>query len=295
MRLGALLLALPFFAGCMTRVVYVGPGGAPRPDGLLAALEQTPCFGTCPVYLAELSESGHVHYEGRAHTQYVGTRSERVAPRTVELIEEAIARADVLSLADRYEQHSISDLPTTITTVRGPDGQLKQIHRYHGDRSAPSRLIRLEQDIARLLELDARIEPTLRLVWIDGGEPCPAWRGPPPGHGGAHPALGPRPMTPLPSQPQPAPRPAPAELPAYRAARPWQPARAPQVEVRTPAPIARATPRPTPPAVTVAPKPPGPTLAVPVKAQEPAKKKLEVKPLPNKTLDKGPLMARPAP
>jgi|JI10StandDraft_1071094.scaffolds.fasta_scaffold336191_1 hypothetical protein len=151
------LLLIPLLGGCATRLVYAGPAYAePAIEHipLVVGLEQTPCFGTCPVYTVSVRRDGRATYDGRAHVLHVGTREHSVSASTLLALDEAIERAHVETLATSYEQRFVTDLPTTITTVTDRHGRTKRIRRYHGDRTAPARLVQLELDIARILGLD---------------------------------------------------------------------------------------------------------------------------------------------
>lgn len=151
------LLLIPLLGGCATRLVYAGPAYAePAVEHipLVVGLEQTPCFGTCPVYTVSVWRDGRATYEGRAHVTQIGTREHAVSASTLLALDEAIERADIDTLATSYEQRFVTDLPTTITTVTDSRGRTKRIRRYHGDRTAPARLVQLEHDIARILGLD---------------------------------------------------------------------------------------------------------------------------------------------
>jgi hypothetical protein len=156
------LLLIPLLGGCATRLVYAGPAHAGPAYGepavehipLVVGLEQTPCFGTCPVYAVSVWRDGRATYEGRAHVTQIGTREHSVSASTLLALDEAIERAQVDTLATSYEQRFVTDLPTTITTVTDRHGRTKRIRRYHGDRTAPERLVQLERDIARILGLD---------------------------------------------------------------------------------------------------------------------------------------------
>lgn len=151
------LLLIPLLGGCATRLVYAGSAYAePAVEHipLVVGLEQTPCFGTCPVYAVSVWRDGRATYDGRAHVTQIGTREHSVSASTLLALDEAIERAQVDTLATSYEQRFVTDLPTTITTVTDRRGRTKRIRRYHGDRTAPERLVQLERDIARILGLD---------------------------------------------------------------------------------------------------------------------------------------------
>jgi hypothetical protein len=88
-----------------------------------------------------------------------------VGAGTIAAIEAAIDEANVARFAPRYEQRNVTDLPTTVTTVRLGDGAMSEFRRYHGDPTAPADLVALEAELSRLMGLDAwlgRAEPVAR-------------------------------------------------------------------------------------------------------------------------------------
>lgn len=107
-------------------------------------LERTACFGTCPVYTVSIFEDGTVTYEGENFVTVTGTETSEIAPETVALMVEAFAEAGYFDWEEAYDQQSVSDLPTIITSVTR-DGVTHRITRYTGDNTAPLALAFLEQ------------------------------------------------------------------------------------------------------------------------------------------------------
>jgi hypothetical protein len=157
-----LVLLLPLVSACVMPM-YASRGARPARPVLVATLEQTPCFGTCPVFRAAAWSDGRIEVEGRAHVPEVGRTERSVSAGTIAAIEAAIDEAQVTRFAPRYERRTVTDLPTTITTVRLGDGSLAEFRRYHGDATAPADLITLEAELSRLMGLDAWLSPEVPL------------------------------------------------------------------------------------------------------------------------------------
>jgi hypothetical protein len=107
-------------------------------------LERTPCFGGCPVYTVTIYEDGAVVYNGIRFVDVTGEQTYQIEPETVATMLEAIENTGYFEWEEEYNEQTISDLPTVITSVtRG--GETHRIVRYTGDSSAPLALPFLEQ------------------------------------------------------------------------------------------------------------------------------------------------------
>lgn len=115
---------------------------APQGDPVIT-LERRACFGTCPVYTIQIYADGTVVYEGINHVEITGIEGSMLDPETVTQMVAAFEDAGYFDWEDEYTQMTISDLPTTITSVTS-NGQTKRIVRYDGDDSAPIALPYLE-------------------------------------------------------------------------------------------------------------------------------------------------------
>ena len=107
-------------------------------------LERTACRGTCPIYTITILEDGTVIYEGENHVSVTGEQTSEVDSQTVAAMVEAFANAGYFDWAESYEEQTVTDLPSVITSVKR-DGETHQITRYAGDSSAPLALPFLEQ------------------------------------------------------------------------------------------------------------------------------------------------------
>jgi hypothetical protein len=130
-------------------VLSVSSPTAAREPVFRVSLQRTPCFGACPVYTVSVTGDRRVVFVGRRFVDAVGVRRARLSPRRFARLRAAVTAARVFTLRSRYDEMLVTDLPSSILTVRvGP--RRKRIYRYHGDRSAPERLRLLECQIDRL-------------------------------------------------------------------------------------------------------------------------------------------------
>ncbi|MDB5271451.1 MAG: hypothetical protein JWP58_4491 [Hymenobacter sp.] len=145
MRLFSLLLLLGFFSFSLVlpataqhptkkvkvkkaskKTVATTKAVTPTPAGPVLTFERTPCYGRCPAYIMQVYADGRVAYEGRHSVPMMGKHELRLP---------ASAVADMLRQAkeahfETFEKQYLSgatDLPSTIVTIRQPDGTLKKV------------------------------------------------------------------------------------------------------------------------------------------------------------------------
>ena len=130
----ALLLA----SGCHTSKP-AGTGPATTAAPVVVRFERTPCMGTCPAFVAEITADGTLRYSGHKFAPKQGDTTARVSAEVVRNIKaEAAAMRFHLMPADEYG-HGMMDAPSAILTIDGhvvtciggecpPD--LNHLHRY---------------------------------------------------------------------------------------------------------------------------------------------------------------------
>lgn len=117
-------------------------------------LERRHCYGTCPVYKLAVFGDGRVIYQGERFVKEVGERTKTLSPDEVKMLVNEFDRAGYFSFKDEYADYSMTDMPTTVTSIR-IEGRSKRVEHYHGDFSTPKKLIRLENlidEIVRTIE-----------------------------------------------------------------------------------------------------------------------------------------------
>ena len=114
------------------------------PEDFALSFERTHCYGTCPAYEVTVQRSGQVHFAGERGC----TDSELTHDQMQELVE-LLEMSGFVDLKDAT-QESVTDLPSTIVTVR-MYGQKKRLKHYLGagnvDRNEAVRFRALEEGI----------------------------------------------------------------------------------------------------------------------------------------------------
>lgn len=117
-------------------------------DSLVIRLQRTACFGRCPIYTLSIYKGGYATYLGEKWVEREGSYQAIVSD---ELIQKILAKAKAINyfkLKDQYDNEYVTDLPSTITTIRADD-QLKVVaNRYEG----PEKLNEFEKYIDETAE-----------------------------------------------------------------------------------------------------------------------------------------------
>lgn len=89
--------------------------------------QRTPCFGICPDYEATIYPDGRVTLIGRQHVNRIGTHEMRLPQATVDKILAEARQAGFAQLRAHYAPENVTDLPSTILSIRQADGTLKTV------------------------------------------------------------------------------------------------------------------------------------------------------------------------
>jgi len=121
--------------------------------GIVITIERTGCFGTCPVYSAQIHADGTVVYVGKDNVKEIGERRFKISQERIQELIKEFQRINYFSLKDRYETDekgmSVTDQPTTTTSIC-LDGKKKSVVNYY---YAPRELDALEDKIDSLAGL----------------------------------------------------------------------------------------------------------------------------------------------
>jgi len=85
---------------------------------VFAQIRRTPCFGRCPTYTLTVHFSGDVEYNGERNVSKIGRYKTKVEQ---EVLSKLIRRAEDINffyLKYFYDNENVTDLPSTITTIR---------------------------------------------------------------------------------------------------------------------------------------------------------------------------------
>ena len=121
------------------------------PDNAIAGIQRTACFGKCPIYKLRVYDNGtaELHAEN-----WLDKEGDFIATVDQERFEKLMQKAEEIGyfgLANVYDSESVTDLPSTITTMRREDELKQVVNRYQG----PEKLDKFEKYFDELyLNLD---------------------------------------------------------------------------------------------------------------------------------------------
>lgn len=90
--------------------------------------ERTVCFGRCPSFVFTAMSNGSCTYNGRNFVDRIGQYTGTIDPAQFESVFQIAEELDYASLDDKYDNPMVTDLPATITGVKGK----QVINRYQG-------------------------------------------------------------------------------------------------------------------------------------------------------------------
>ena len=136
-RIASIVVSL-LIAACSGGSAGGGDTAAAPYRAVSIAMERGPCFGRCPIYRVELTDSGKVVYEGRGFVTERGRREAMIAPADVQALAQEIEAAGFFELRDNYPP-AATDNPTVVTTVT-IDGRSKRVEHDLSSSTAPAAL-----------------------------------------------------------------------------------------------------------------------------------------------------------
>ncbi len=116
---------------------------------IVLTLERTACFGTCPIYTITIYDDGRVVYDGTEFVTVQGVQETMIDPAAVLELVDFMLATGYNDFDDAYTNRSITDMPSTITSLT-VNGETKRIDHYYGDDSAPITLLQIENRIDML-------------------------------------------------------------------------------------------------------------------------------------------------
>jgi hypothetical protein len=134
------LTILAASAGCADKAA-----NTEAPRAVSITMERNPCFGRCPVYRLDLTDSGKVVYDGRGFVKENGRREATVPPADVQALAKEIEAAGFFGFRDNYPPEA-TDHAIVVTTVT-IDHKTKRVEHNLGSRAAPAALEELYRRI----------------------------------------------------------------------------------------------------------------------------------------------------
>ena len=111
------------------------------PDSLVVRLQRTACFGRCPIYTLSLYKGGTAIYKGEKWVEKEGLYKGRVSESNLNNIISKAKKVGFYEMDNQYDNEYVTDLPSTITTLKGESGFKMVANRYEG----PELLYELEK------------------------------------------------------------------------------------------------------------------------------------------------------
>ena len=90
--------------------------------------ERTACFGTCPSFIFRAMDNGQVYYQGRNFVDMIGNYKAETNPANYAPVFMKAHAMGYDTLADRYDNQLVTDLPAVITDLNGK----RVYNRYQG-------------------------------------------------------------------------------------------------------------------------------------------------------------------
>lgn len=101
-------------------------------ESVVARIERTSCFGRCPIYVLSVYEDGRVFYQGKKFVEREGDYLSKIEQKKIDQIFQRAESIGFFKMKSVYDSEHVTDLPSTIISLR-IDGELKTIiNRYQG-------------------------------------------------------------------------------------------------------------------------------------------------------------------
>ena len=100
-------------------------------DSLFASINRGYCYGTCPVYQMNIYNSGIVTYNGIRNLDLLGKYTTTISKEQMTMFFDAVNATGYLQMEDEYDNHGVTDLPKTTSSIV-VNGKRKQVMRRYG-------------------------------------------------------------------------------------------------------------------------------------------------------------------
>jgi hypothetical protein len=114
---------------------------------------RTPCLGFCPHYEASFFVDGRMQYEGFAYAPAEGKREIQLAPAVISRIIQDAEKIGFFQMRGAYPTN-FSDMPSTILTIRQPNGTTKTIQAEDNFPPSLQKLFdSIDQEVVKAFEV----------------------------------------------------------------------------------------------------------------------------------------------
>ena len=87
-------------------------------DSVVARIQRTACFGRCPIYVMTVFEGGSVMFEGKKWVEKEGVFRASVSKESIEKLYAKANEVGFFKMNNIYDNQYVTDLPSTITTLK---------------------------------------------------------------------------------------------------------------------------------------------------------------------------------
>lgn len=130
-------------------------------------IERTMCYGNCPVYNVTVDNEGNITYNGEMFVYKSGQHHWKISKKKVEQLNNLIDSFDFKSFKYEPGNGFITDQPSCITTVKYPDGEIKEIDHYYGHIMIDDSLTAFEKKIERKIGTKKYVNPKLYIYQVE--------------------------------------------------------------------------------------------------------------------------------
>jgi len=106
-------------------------------DSLALSFERTLCFGTCPAFKITINNDGTCYYEGFKFVDRLGKFKANISKEQMKEIQKEAERIGFFSMKDKYDA-TVTDVPSVITMISGPNGKKEIMNRFDGPQELRS-------------------------------------------------------------------------------------------------------------------------------------------------------------
>lgn len=143
--IATVLLAMSVLGGCKNTEAPTKTDT--KAATVVASIERTACYGSCPIYRATFYSDGRVRYVGKRFVPNVGTFDVQVSADDVKSIEAKAVETGYFDLNDKYDS-PVTDFPSCVTSFTAGGKSKSVFDRVDGPKSLKS----FEKHLDSLLE-----------------------------------------------------------------------------------------------------------------------------------------------
>ncbi len=107
-------------------------------DTLSLSFERTVCFGACPAFKITIKNDGTCLYEGYKFVDMEGQYTATISKDQMKEIQAEAERIGFFDMKDKYDNQQVTDVPSVMIMMPGPNGRKEIIDRWEGPEELKS-------------------------------------------------------------------------------------------------------------------------------------------------------------